>query len=94
MEDIVNSATYYEGKSLYVCPTTPIAARLSCGGVIEVCLAVARGEIEKAFANVRPPGHHAEPDKCMGFCFFNNVGVAVRAVQQQTNIKRIMILDW
>ncbi|VDC05189.1 unnamed protein product [Peniophora sp. CBMAI 1063] len=94
VEDISNSAFYYETKSLYVCPTTPIAARLSCGGVIEVCLAVARGEIEKAFANVRPPGHHAEPDKCMGFCFFNNVGVAVRAVQQQTNIKRIMILDW
>lgn len=73
---------------------TTRAALLSCGGVIEASLAVARGELKKTFAIVRPPGHHAEPDEHMGFCFFNNVAVAARVVQQLTKTKRILILDW
>jgi histone deacetylase 6 len=55
---------------------------------------VARGDLKKTLAIVRPPGHHAEPDRPMGFCFFNNVAVATRVVQQMTHIKRILILDW
>jgi len=80
--------------SLYVMPGTTRAALLSCGGVIEACLTVARNELKRSFAIVRPPGHHAEPDEHMGFCFFNNVAVAARVVQQLTALKRIMILDW
>lgn len=80
--------------SLYVMPGTTRAAMLSCGGVIEACLAVARGELSKSFAIVRPPGHHAEPDEHMGFCFFNNVSVAAKVVQQRTKLKKILILDW
>ncbi|KAF8973205.1 histone deacetylase complex protein [Flammula alnicola] len=89
-----DSEEYYEQMSLYVMPGTTRAALLSCGGVIEACLAVARNELKKTFAIVRPPGHHAEPDEHMGFCFFNNVSVAARVVQQLTPLKRIMILDW
>jgi len=85
---------YYEQLSLYVMPSTTRAALLSCGGVVEACLAVARGELKKSFAIVRPPGHHAEPDNHMGFCFFNNIAVAARVVQQLTLIRRILILDW
>ena len=85
---------YYEQLSLYVMPSTTRAALLSCGGVVEACLAVARGELKKSFAIVRPPGHHAEPDNHMGFCFFNNIAVAARVVQQLTRIRRILILDW
>lgn len=80
--------------SLYVMPGTTRAALLSCGGVVEACLTVARNELKRTFAIVRPPGHHAEPDEHMGFCFFNNVAVAARVVQQLTALKRIMILDW
>ena len=80
--------------SLYVMPGTTRAALLSCGGVIEACLAVARNELKKTFAIVRPPGHHAEPDEHMGFCFFNNVAVATRVVQEVTPLKKILILDW
>lgn len=94
LQDIADSEAYYEFLSLYVVPGTTRAARLSCGGVIEACLAVARNELKKSFAIVRPPGHHAEPEEHMGFCFFNNVAVAVRVVQQLTPLKRIMILDW
>lgn len=93
-QEIRDSESYYEAMSLYVMAGTTRAARLSCGGVIEACLAVARGELQKTFAIVRPPGHHAEPDEHMGFCFFNNVAVAVRVAQQETPIKKILILDW
>lgn len=93
-QEIADSEDYYEQLSLYVMQGTTRSALLSCGGVIESCLSVARGELHKAFAIVRPPGHHAEPDEHMGFCFFNNVAVAARVVQQVTPVKRIMILDW
>ncbi|TDL21411.1 histone deacetylase clr3 [Rickenella mellea] len=93
-EMIIDSDAYYSHLSLYVCPSTPIAAQLSCGGVIEAALSVATGELRRAFAIVRPPGHHAEPEEHMGFCFFNNVAVAARVVQQRTKLKRILILDW
>lgn len=93
-EDVRESASYYESLSLYVSSATTQAARLSCGATIEACLAVARGEILRAFANVRPPGHHAEPDEHMGFCFFNNVSVAAKVVQMRTQVKKILIVDW
>ncbi|KAJ8487060.1 hypothetical protein ONZ45_g14469 [Pleurotus djamor] len=93
-EQIANSEEYYDQLSLYAMAGTTRAARLSCGGVIEASLAVARGEVRKCFAIVRPPGHHAEPDEHMGFCFYNNVAVAARVVQQLTKIKKILILDW
>lgn len=89
-----DSEDYYEQMSLYVMPGTTRSALLSCGGVVEACLAVARNELKKTFAIVRPPGHHAEPDEHMGFCFFNNVSVAARVVQESTPLKRILILDW
>ncbi|KAI0644758.1 histone deacetylase complex protein [Trametes meyenii] len=93
-QDIADSEAYYNDLSLYVHPSTPYAAQLSAGGVIEASLSVARGEVKKAFAIVRPPGHHAEPDEHMGFCFFNNVSIATKVVQLRTAIKRILILDW
>ncbi|KAF4563367.1 Histone deacetylase hda1 [Pleurotus pulmonarius] len=93
-DQIADSEDYYEQLSLYVMSGTTRSARLSCGGVIEATLAVARGELQKSFAIVRPPGHHAEPDEHMGFCFFNNVAVAARVVQQVTKVKKILILDW
>lgn len=94
LEAIQNSRQYYEHLSLYVHPKTPQAALLSGGGVIEAALAVARGQVKTSFANVRPPGHHAEPEEHMGFCFFNNVAVAAKVVQLETKLKKIMILDW
>ena len=93
-QDIADSENYYTELSLYVHPFTPTAARMSCGGVIEATLAVARGVVTKSFAIVRPPGHHSEPDEHMGFCFFNNVAVAIRVMQQLTPIRRVLVLDW
>lgn len=93
-EAILASEEYYEHLSLYVHRDTPQVAKLSAGGVIELCLAIARGEYRNGFAIVRPPGHHAEPEEHMGFCFFNNVAIAARVIQQKTNLKKILILDW
>ncbi|EST04726.1 Histone deacetylase domain protein [Kalmanozyma brasiliensis GHG001] len=82
-------------SSLYVNEHSAYAARLSCGGAIELCDAVASGRIRNGFAIVRPPGHHAEPQKSMGFCFFNNVAVATQVVMQKNpDIQKVLILDW
>jgi hypothetical protein len=56
--------------------------------------AVLSGQVESAFAIVRPPGHHAEPSGYMGFCFFNNVAVAAHAALKHPGIQRVLILDW
>ncbi|KAK0195519.1 histone deacetylase complex protein [Armillaria mellea] len=95
-QQIVDSEAYYETLSLYVMQGTTRSALLSCGGVIEACLAVTASDssLKKALAIVRPPGHHAEPNEHMGFCFFNNVSVAARVVQERLKLKRILILDW
>ena len=53
-------------------------ALLAAGGVVTCVEAVVRGEAENAFAIVRPPGHHAEPDRAMGFCIFNNIAIGAR----------------
>ncbi|KII92267.1 hypothetical protein PLICRDRAFT_172376 [Plicaturopsis crispa FD-325 SS-3] len=93
-QNIIDSEAYYNDLSLYVMQSTTRAAKLSCGGVIEATLAVARGELQKSFAIVRPPGHHAEPNEHMGFCFFNNVAVATKVCQTITKVRKVLILDW
>lgn len=92
-DEIFNRASYYELLSLYINRSTPLAARLSCGGTIEAALAIAQGRCQRALAIVRPPGHHAEPREFMGFCFYNNVAVATKVVQARTPTK-VLILDW
>src|SRR5690349_4326239 len=52
------------------------AALLAAGGAIAACKAVLEGRVDNAFSAMRPPGHHAEHDRAMGFCLFNNVAVA------------------
>ena len=69
------------------------AARLAAGAVIDAVRAVARGETARAFAAVRPPGHHAEPDQAMGFCLFSNVAVAAR-VAQSLGMARVAVVDF
>ncbi|MCJ1354248.1 MAG: Histone deacetylase hda1 [Icmadophila ericetorum] len=82
--------------SIYFHRLTFNTALLSTGGAIDTCLAVAEGTIKNAIAVIRPPGHHAEHDRPMGFCIFDNVSIAARVCQQRLpdTCRRIMILDW
>jgi acetoin utilization deacetylase AcuC-like enzyme len=75
-------------------PETYDVALLAAGGVLAAVDAVLKGEVRNAYALVRPPGHHATPDKAMGFCFFNNVAVAARYAQDQFGLQRVAVLDW
>jgi len=70
------------------------AAFLAAGGFIEAVGAVMRGGVDSAFALVRPPGHHAEADKAMGFCLFNNAAVGACSLIEDHGLKRILIVDW
>ncbi|MGV8930398.1 MAG: histone deacetylase family protein [Brevundimonas sp.] len=74
-------------------PGSVRAARLAAGAVIDAVRAVARGETARAFAAVRPPGHHAEPDQSMGFCLFSNVAVAARVAQAE-GMARVAVIDF
>lgn len=69
------------------------AARLAAGAAIDAVRAVARGETGRAFAAIRPPGHHAEPDQAMGFCLFSNVAVAARVAQAE-GLARVAVIDF
>jgi acetoin utilization deacetylase AcuC-like enzyme len=69
-------------------------ALLSAGAVLTCCDAVAEGKQRRAFAAVRPPGHHAEPDRPMGFCLFANVAIAAKYLQARHSVGKIAIVDF
>ncbi len=75
-------------------PGTLDAAFLATGGALAAVDAIMSGDIDQAFCAVRPPGHHAEADRAMGFCFFNTVAIAARYVQQRYGVRRVLIVDW
>ena len=70
------------------------AALHATGGVLNAVDAVFSGKARNAFCCVRPPGHHATPNRGMGFCIFNNVAVAARYAQRKHGAERVLIVDW
>jgi acetoin utilization deacetylase AcuC-like enzyme len=77
-----------------MCVDTYETAYLAAGGVIEAVRQVMEGELDNAFCAARPPGHHAERDQAMGFCYFNNVAIAARYLQMEHGIQRVGIIDF
>lgn len=77
----------------YVSPTSFDDALRAAGATLTCSRAVARGEFDNAFAIVRPPGHHAEPDKAMGFCIFNNVAIAAQDALAG-GLERVLVIDF
>jgi len=75
-------------------PHTLTAATHAAGAAVAATDAVIAGELENAFCCVRPPGHHAEPDRAMGFCFFNNVAIAARHALAAHGLSRVAIVDF
>ena len=70
------------------------AAYLAAGGALAGVDAIMANQVDHVFCAVRPPGHHAEAGRAMGFCLFNNVAIAARYVQQKYGLKRVLIVDW
>lgn len=85
---------------VYLDADTPIspgslpAAYAAVGGILAATDAVAGGRVSNAFCAIRPPGHHAESGRAMGFCLFNSVAIAARYAQRCHDLSRVAIVDW
>ncbi len=77
-----------------VCKDSYDVALLAAGGVLEAVDKVIDKTVRNAFCAIRPPGHHAEADRAMGFCLFNNIAIATRYIQEQCKLEKIAIIDW
>ena len=81
-------------------PDTSTSARsyevalLAAGGVLKAIELILKGKIQNGFALIRPPGHHAEASRAMGFCLFNNVAIGAQYLLKKHGHKRILIMDW
>jgi acetoin utilization deacetylase AcuC-like enzyme len=88
------------GLDIELDPDTPVspgswdAARLAVGGMLNAVDAVFEGKVDNAFAFVRPPGHHAEKARAMGFCLFNNVAIAAEYAIRTKGCRRVAIVDF
>jgi acetoin utilization deacetylase AcuC-like enzyme len=75
-------------------PKTLETALLAAGGFLESLDRIMDGTVQNAFSLVRPPGHHAEASRAMGFCFFNNVAVGAEHLLRRHGLGRLLIVDW
>ncbi len=89
-----NGDSFIDTPDSAICPESWRTALLAAGGVAAAADMIAAGEIKRAFCAVRPPGHHAERNRSMGFCLLNNIAIAAARLQQVHGVKRLAILDW
>ena len=78
----------------WVSPKSKIAAELAAGAVLDATNSIIRGEDNRAFCVVRPPGHHAEKIGMMGFCLLNSIAISAASALEYSDIKRVAILDF
>jgi acetoin utilization deacetylase AcuC-like enzyme len=93
------AATQYEPGFAFdadtpTCERSYETARLAAGGFLALLDAVMDGRVGNGFAFVRPPGHHAERHRAMGFCLFNNVAVGAEYLRRRHGLERVLIVDW
>jgi len=94
IEEAVKHAPTQLDADTFVSAESFDVARLAVGSCVDLAIDVAKGGSDCGFAALRPPGHHAEAGRAMGFCLFNGVAIAARALQQVVGIEKVLILDW
>lgn len=94
IEEACKAGKSFLDMDTYIVPESYRVALLSAGGVLTGLRQVMEDNPRKVFVLNRPPGHHAEKNRAMGFCIFNNVGVAAEAARRDYGLKRIAIVDW
>jgi len=87
-------APYIDAPDSAICGRSYEIARFAAGSVLNAVEGVMDGRWKNAFCAVRPPGHHAERDRSMGFCLLNNVAIAVEHLIREHGLEKVMILDW
>jgi acetoin utilization deacetylase AcuC-like enzyme len=92
--DVVSGCRHLSTGDTDIGPDSWDVAARAAGGVLNAVDAVFAGRARNAFCAVRPPGHHANAGRGMGFCLFNNVALAARYAQQRYGIARAVIVDW
>jgi acetoin utilization deacetylase AcuC-like enzyme len=83
----------YLDEDTFFSPGSWDAALSAVAAAVDLTRATLSGQFQRSFAVVRPPGHHAEPDRAMGFCLFNNVAIAAAAARA-AGAARVAIVDW
>lgn len=91
---VENALPYLHTPECPVSPNTFEAALCAVGGVLKGVDKVMEDRVRNCFCAVRPPGHHAERNRAMGFCYLNNVAIGARYLQKQHGVERVLILDW
>lgn len=89
-----NGLTELDHPDNQICFESFETALMAVGGVLEAVDRVMEGKLDNAFCAVRPPGHHAEVNQALGFCYFNNVAIAARYLQEFWKIQRVGIVDF
>lgn len=84
----------YADEDTIMMPNTMRAAKLAAGAAVQAVDAVMSGQNNNAFCATRPPGHHAERNKTMGFCFYNNIAVAAKHALDFHGLERVAIIDF
>jgi acetoin utilization deacetylase AcuC-like enzyme len=84
----------FETQDCGICKESYRIALLAVGGVMLAVDAVMDDQVDNAFCAVRPPGHHAEHNRAMGFCFFNNVAIGAVYALEHYGLERVAIVDW
>jgi acetoin utilization deacetylase AcuC-like enzyme len=92
--DVESGRPYLSTGDTDISPGSWQVAARAAGGVLNAVDAVLAGRARNAFCAVRPPGHHANAGRGMGFCLFNNVAAAARYAQDKHGVERVLIVDW
>ncbi len=86
--------SYIDAPDSAICPESFEIALLAAGHVVQAARAVLKGQVSNAFCAVRPPGHHAEADRSMGFCLLNNIALAADTLVREEGLKRVAVVDF